>query len=330
MIEKIRKEYSRFIKKQFSKLFGEYDPELATNVWADIWKYYYAENLSSIDEKMLSLASNLDEESIITAKLIYDRYVFLVPCQKHKDSFLCKVSDFFTKGELDAAKENFYIDKEKYKLPDGIYYETSIFKYGHGIKLLPDSILERIKNKSIIDGGAFWGDSALVFNDFTDKKIYSFEPIKHNYEGMLSTIKLNNLENKIMPINKGLGEKSEEIELFPTDFCASVLVLDDKHKNYSTKIQTLTIDEFVEEQCISIGLIKLDIEGNELEAIKGALNTIKTQQPALLISIYHHPKDFFEIKPLLETLVPNYKFLIRKLNDFSPTYETMLIGYPNL
>ena len=71
----------------------------------------------------------------------------------------------------------------------------------------------------------------------------------------------------------------------------------------------------------------MDIEGSELEAIKGARNTICKFRPILLISVYHLPKDFFEIKPLIESLGLGYKFMFRKLVFHDPLTEVSLIGY---
>lgn len=49
-----------------------------------------------------------------------------------------------------------------------------------------------IKDKSIIDVGGFIVDSALIFSDYTNNNVYTFEPSKHNFENMLKTIKINN------------------------------------------------------------------------------------------------------------------------------------------
>lgn len=70
----------------------------------------------------------------------------------------------------------------------------------------------------------------------------------------------------------------------------------------------VTLDSYVEEKNISIGLIKVDIEGFEQEFLKGALKTLNMQKPILCISIYHSDDDFFNIKPFIESLDLGYKF----------------------
>jgi hypothetical protein len=71
----------------------------------------------------------------------------------------------------------------------------------------------------------------------------------------------------------------------------------------------------------------MDIEGEETNALLGAKKTIIEHKPILAISIYHNPKDFFEIKPWLEEIVPEYKFIVRKANPCSFVFELMLIAY---
>lgn len=58
------------------------------------------------------------------------------------------------------------------------------------------------------------------------------------------------------------------------------------------------MDDFVADNNLQIGLIKVDIEGLEQDFLKGAENTIKTQKPALTISIHNSASDFFEINLL--------------------------------
>ena len=61
-----------------------------------------------------------------------------------------------------------------------------------------------------------------------------------------------------------------------------------------------------------------------MEFLKGAKETIKAQKPAMLISIYHQPSDYFGIKPLIESWNLGYVFKIHKGVDLSLTTETAL------
>jgi len=60
-----------------------------------------------------------------------------------------------------------------------------------------------------------------------------------------------------------------------------------------------------------VTLIKLDIEGSELAALKGAETILKTQRPRLAVSIYHKDMDVLNIPDYLLSVVPEYHFLIR-------------------
>ena len=90
-------------------------------------------------------------------------------------------------------------------------------------------------------------------------------------------------------------------------------------------IEATTLDDFVRKNNIEVGLIKVDIEGYEQHFLKGAEQTIKTQKPALLISIYHNIDDYLHIKPMIESWNLGYKFKIRKPEE-SLFLETLLIA----
>ena len=60
-----------------------------------------------------------------------------------------------------------------------------------------------------------------------------------------------------------------------------------------------------------VTFIKLDIEGSEMEALRGAEKIIRRDKPRLAVSIYHEPQDYFEIPFYIRELVPEYKLYIR-------------------
>ena len=61
-----------------------------------------------------------------------------------------------------------------------------------------------------------------------------------------------------------------------------------------------------------------------MEFLKGAKETICTQKPAMLLSIYHQASDYFGIKPLIESWNLGYKFKIHKGVDLNIIVETAL------
>lgn len=68
----------------------------------------------------------------------------------------------------------------------------------------------------------------------------------------------------------------------------------------------------------------MDIEGCELDAIRGARETIKEYKPKLAISIYHRPEDVITIPNEILTIRHDYKFFIRHYT-FGES-ETVLYG----
>lgn len=208
---------------------------------------------------------------------------------------------------------------ENYLLPVN-HFETSVFYYRHSIDEL--KTLNKVKNKNIIDVGGFIGDSAIIFSQYTDKNVYSFEASRENYEILTKTLEINKTKN-VIPINMALGDKvSETLAISGTGSCktTSLAVCEN-----SEKITSTTLDSYAAEHNIEIGLIKVDIEGYEQHFLKGAENTIKEQKPALLISIYHNFDDYMHIKPMIEAWNLGYTFRIIKPKE-SLLLETLLVA----
>jgi len=210
--------------------------------------------------------------------------------------------------------------KDTYKLPVEMY-EESIFKYKHGLKLLPEDIIKGLDNKDFIDCGAYIGESALIFEkEYNPNKIYSFEPVLDNYKLLTENIKINNLK-KVIAIQKGVGEKSTTKKYHSLDVCSFI------SENGEAEMDIISIDEYVENNNLSVGLIKMDIEGYELEALEGAKKTIKKFKPVLLIGIYHNPEELFNTKQYIQDILPNYEFKIKHLADIRPLAEIHLIAW---
>ena len=281
------------------------------------------------NEKYLKLISNLPEEDVFTINNIIRRIqivtaypnnaninIYNTEEQKQRKNLF---DNFFNK--ILKVNDELYV-YGKYKLPVN-HFEPCVFYYKHGMETLKNT--DRIRQQNIIDAGGFIGDSALVLSSYTEKKIYSFEAIPANLQKMQKTIELNSLSN-VIPVNKALYSKKTELEFNICDSASSSVKLETIPEGEKVKVQAIALDEFVKEHNLDVGLIKVDLEGAEQEFLQGALNTIKEQKPTLLFSIYHKPEDFFEIKPILESLNLGYKFRIYNPVDFAIEIETLLIA----
>ncbi|KOR29945.1 hypothetical protein TI04_07395 [Achromatium sp. WMS2] len=69
-----------------------------------------------------------------------------------------------------------------------------------------------------------------------------------------------------------------------------------------------SIDDYAKEHNLQkISMIKMDIEGAEMEALTGAVNTLRYMQPKLAISTYHKPEDIWEIPLFIKEQNSNYR-----------------------
>lgn len=161
----------------------------------------------------------------------------------------------------------------------------------------------------IIDGGAFCGETAIVMSKLVGPtgRVFAFEPVESAYKVLCS----QNLENTVC-IPKGLHDQTKELAFHIVEgdeFSSSV------RKDGEIRIAVTSIDDYVSEQKLSrVDFIKMDIEGSELSALKGAKNTIVKFKPMLAISIYHNDgRDLIDVTHyLMETYKDQYKFSIRQ------------------
>ena len=335
---KEEKERARETKAMLDEMVEEFKGfyhAVWTTGWIDKWKDYYLENYSEINNKKKLLKKNLDDKSCELIERICNRNFELLPRQKDSDLFRYDHAHIYTADEIAGASQqlDFAKIKQKYVIPKHINnFEVPVFEFHCGLSLLPNSAKKIICNKDIIDGGAYWGDSALVISGYHPKKIYAFEPQPDNYGQLCETVSLNNLNDKVVTVKAGLGKSKEFSLLYSNEFTSAsnlggVDAINGGGELVANKVEIVTIDDYVTENNLDVGFIKLDIEGNELPAIQGALQTIKRFRPVLSIAIYHRPEDFFEIKPLIEGLNLGYRFMVRKIVYHDLVTEVILLGY---
>ena len=261
------------------------------------------------------------------------RYLYCVPyiafLKKENISESYYNNLIFTTEELKEQKEYHETQQSKfsiYKCAGNI--DITAGYYQHGLPNLPEKIKKYIKYKDFFDIGAYTGDSMLVLKDFSPSRIYSFEPDSYLYNTLLQTIKMNSLNKKTIPINIGLSDIDGIKILGMSSFG---MVCDPIMAEKIFKTRSVKLDSFVFNKGCNPGLLKLDVEGSEYSIIVGGSEKIiKKYKPVLLISVYHRPQDFFEIKEHIVKWKLNYEFKMEQYNCWRPNIETVLVCYPKL
>lgn len=303
------------------------------NYWGTLWKKFYIDNAENIRNIIYNLEKNLPAYDKNLINIILYRYVFILCEQTNNQLVIYPESLIFDTCELKMQKkisQYMEIVKKNISLAND-HYEVSVFYYENGLKLFSNKskVISYLENTLFIDGGAYNGDSAIVFSKYKPLKIFLFEPSSTNRLLIEKTLELNPEIKQICVVEPyGLSSKNHSREIYLDGSASTIHPLDNLISNQKESINLVTIDDYFSNIDYRIGLLKLDVEGSEYECIIGGINRIRKDRPIMLISIYHTPHDFFYIKPFLEENLNNYCFRIRKLNPFHPTYETTLICYP--
>lgn len=322
----IRREMNLFKRQSYLRKlhFHPGEREALAKLFSD------AMNREDSAQRFSALISGLDNESRNTVSDIIHRMGMIADGNK-------SLQDVYTQREQEEfVRMNDEFSSKIVKLNDNLYYyngyylpvnqfDSSVFYSKYAIDEL--TTLDSVRNKDIIDAGGYVGDTALLFSSYTDKSIHVFEASPSNMDIIRETIRLNQLEN-IVPVSKALGEKSgtATFSLGERNSCNSLVERPGYNYPNHIEVPVITLDDYVRENNLEVGLIKVDIEGGEQLLLKGAVETIRTQHPILLISIYHSANDFFEIKPMIEKMCDKYTFRIIKPANSAIVIETILLA----
>lgn len=292
------------------------------------YKEYLLEN--NMPEIIQQYELGLDEESIKIFKKSLKKMLY---CQDFKfltSDFNLKLEDFLLDKEdvvnYQKFKDSVIEYKNKYILAHD-EYNPDVFYFRHGLVNASPKLLNYIKNKDFIDGGAYIGDSATMLMDYNPNKIYSFEISDKSIKKYMNTMELNKIsKNKYEILNIGLAEKYYETTYLDMNSQGSSIYFDGK-----SKLVCSDLDTIVQNKNMNVGFIKADIEGAMCHALKGMKNTIKKFRPVLDLTIDHSPKEFFESKFLLDEYTKDLNYKIElQWHDFTPSYmfDFVLFAYP--
>ena len=171
------------------------------------------------------------------------------------------------------------------------YLEAEIFVTGsHGIER---TVSKRLMDHLKIEGGVFLDVGANIgYHTVPACKllekfkgyVIAFEPVRENYKRLVANIKLNKIYN--CQIEKlGLSDRNETMEIHHNNKGSGNVSLASEGE-YSEIVELVRFDDWsLNNNLTRLDVVKMDIEGAEVKALKGMFTTIKKFKPIFLVEI---------------------------------------------
>ncbi|UWV47076.1 FkbM family methyltransferase [Acetivibrio thermocellus] len=175
---------------------------------------------------------------------------------------------------------------------------------------------------TFIDCGGFDGDTIknLVEHNVNIKNVIVFEPqneLCKKIKNYIDNIKI--IESSVI-FPCGVHSEFAKLRFSTSSDAPSACKIDSAGNDM---IQCVAIDDVLKN--IRPTFIKMDIEGAELNALKGCKNTIVKYRPQLAICVYHSLSDIWNIPLLIHSYYSGYKFYLRSYNFMG--LETVLYAF---
>ncbi len=227
-------------------------------------------------------------------------------------------SEYFERDNIkEKVKSNLSIfaDEESCRQYQGVIAARKSLCYADvptiNIKKLPhqyfdEAIIPKSEHHVFVDGGAWIGDTIY----WIEKKwggydrIIAFEPGDRQYKRLWE--RYGSKENVCL-VHSGLWNCDGELPYKNTNAGGDGKIVSIEES--TDMIKVTAIDHMKE--CADATFIKMDVEGSEMMALKGAEKTIRKNHPILAICLYHSNEDMVEIPNWLYEKFPEYKYYFR-------------------
>jgi FkbM family methyltransferase len=169
------------------------------------------------------------------------------------------------------------------------------------LQLRPDEVF--------VDCGAYDGDTFRAFQARvpTWDTYIAFEPAAEPLRVFESCVSGTKLTGKVQVYDLGIWSHQTKLTFIEENDVSRIV--ESETDVSGTVVSVTTIDHVC--KGMNVSYIKMDLEGSEMEALKGAQNIIAANKPKLAVSLYHKQSHLVEIFDYLRQLNPSYKFYFR-------------------
>ncbi len=188
----------------------------------------------------------------------------------------------------------------------------------------------------VIDAGASEGFYSLfVRQSGFQGRLLAVEPLSVLQDSLMMSInnnKGNKGEGEFEVVNKALGSEvgSVDISIDSKHLCSSeIKTAPSDNASHFEKVEITTIDRLVLQHYLKgKGIIKMDIEGYEMDALKGAEKTIKELKPQIAVAVYHDYANARKCADILKSFRQDYNIEFRGMYGyFEPPRPYMMFAY---
>jgi FkbM family methyltransferase len=260
---------------------------------------------------MITLGKKRRENSQFYNKL---RYRLNISFSFYFFMFLYKIVGILRLGNPSLVK--IYVPKYNYK----VYCYLTEDDYNH-MTIREDDIIENFQPKSegiVVDVGAHYGRYTLIAAKRIGPKgkVIAIEADPKNFDMLNKNIKLNELSEHVITLNFAATSNKSKVKLSIPEKKSghtiySSIIPDRAPTEKFIEVNANTLDNLLHENGISIeevNWIKIDVEGAELEVLKGATSVLsKNKDISLLIEIHNIENGKNLYRPIMD-LLDNYNF----------------------
>ena len=162
----------------------------------------------------------------------------------------------------------------------------------------PRDLLRPNSNEIFVDGGAYDGDT-LRAAPWPLSKVLAIEPDPTNAARLRAAMRQNTQLHEVL-----LGSSSGFAR-----FSGNGTMASSRSDIGTLEIPVATLDDLTKEEHPTF--VKLDVEGDELVALKGGLGMLKREKPVVAVCVYHRPEDLWRIPTFLDESLPDHAFYLR-------------------